>query len=238
MGIVCRNLVGSLGIVPRCGILFGHCARLLWRPGLLASLVLFSVLAHNSSSTAAGDAPNARAIQSILDASEKPVEFVFSGKYGRQREIVRRILNISEMEDVTGRKADIGIALEDLNGDGRAEILGFVEHAGWCGSRGCAFEVLAKNKDNIWRSILSVTTYQDISILETKNHGYYDFRFGTRCIELSPTCRGRSTWRFDGRRYRLALAEEEHTDAATKTKTTEIQISEPPYGGRTIYDIR
>lgn len=102
-------------------------------------------------------------------------------------------------------KEDIGIALYDIDGDGEKEIFVYLRYSGYCGSAGCAFEILKKAKPN---SITSIAGYDRISwsaeginsssltvpeimiVLDSTNLGVHDIYFMTKSI-----------WRWQGKYY-------------------------------------
>src|ERR1700749_1702850 len=56
------------------------------------------------------------------------------------------------------KESGIGIALKDLNGDGKAEILVYAESSMTCGSIGCMFSVY-KQEDGALHKLLTVNAY-------------------------------------------------------------------------------
>jgi hypothetical protein len=86
----------------------------------------------------------------------------------------------------------------DLNGDGRDEALFLMSERDFCGSGGCAFYVLARDRSS-WRIVSSSTiTRAPIRVLEARSHGWRDLAVTVGGGGLP---NGEVRLRFDGRRY-------------------------------------
>lgn len=165
-------------------------------------------------------------INSILNAKVKYIEFSDSKKFDWERNIVYKVKNMAESEKYSEgsmKKAIIRIALEDLNGDGIKEILAYIVQFEWCGKGGgrCTFIVFQKSGTENWKELFMISTYPDIGIANTKNHGYRDIFLRNIVFRVIDKQKVRDkeeiiAWRWDGKRYTPYLKKEITYNPATK----------------------
>jgi len=145
--------------------------------------------------TAAGaECPNERTIETLLEDIGKPVDFSFSEDFARERQIAQELTHAMSSEG-------IGVALEDINGDGRSDILALNTEA--CGTLGCSFQILINDGEKGWRLLPDgLLLSADLSVLKTKHHGYNDFGL-YRHSSFGATLKEETIMilRFDGERY-------------------------------------
>jgi hypothetical protein len=84
----------------------------------------------------------------------------------------------------------IGIYLYDVDNDGNKEILAYLTNPGFCGSRGCHFEILKYSGESIQMGTSGVTVHEDMTILDSTSLGYHDINFNDEAI-----------WRWNGKNY-------------------------------------
>lgn len=96
------------------------------------------------------------------------------------------------------KKDEIGIFLYDLDNDGNKEVLVYLQNLGFCGVKGCSFEIFKlpyKFKNNSKQEYKNLATNrggvlpEDIKILD-------NFTLGYRDIEIAG-----SVWKCDGSKY-------------------------------------
>ncbi|OGC84702.1 hypothetical protein A3F55_02450 [Candidatus Adlerbacteria bacterium RIFCSPHIGHO2_12_FULL_53_18] len=67
----------------------------------------------------------------------------------------------------------IGVALQDLDGDGTTEAFVRLDMPGYCGTAGCPVDIHKKNGTK-WQLIFTTLTYEWVGILSTKTNSYSD----------------------------------------------------------------
>jgi hypothetical protein len=154
---------------------------------------------------------DSKAIEEILNSEVRYIGFSESKEYEQERNIVYKITNMAESEkdsEGTMKKAIIGMALEDLNDDGIKEILAYIIQFEYCGRGGgyCTFLILQKDSSGTWKKLFRVSTYPDIGIANTKNHGYHDIFIRNIVFRVSDKQKVRdkqeiTVWKWDGKRY-------------------------------------
>lgn len=110
---------------------------------------------------------------------------------------------------------NLGIFLFDIDSDGDKEIFLYINHVGYCGSSGCDFMILKKDKNcndknNSFIEIFLVTSYKKIIVLPTKSLGYHDLVFTTRTygnIEQNQMPLKKVVWRWNGHQYTKFMTE-------------------------------
>ncbi len=167
-------------------------------------------------------------INSIINAEVRYIEFSDSKKYDQERRVVYKITNMAESEKYSEgsmKKAIIRIALEDLNGDGMKEILAYIIQFEYCGKGGgyCTFLILQKDKAAIWKELFRISTYPDIGIANTRNHGYHDIFFRNIIFRVSDKQKVKDRqeviiWRWDGKQYKPYVKSEVIYDFEAKTE--------------------
>lgn len=99
---------------------------------------------------------------------------------GRQMAYEYYIKNYTFDKSYPLAKKDIGIALYDLDNDGKKEIITYLQKKEYCGSDGCKFHILkqasgADSKNGVkYFSITQGHIYSSIKVLDTKTFGYHD----------------------------------------------------------------
>lgn len=161
-----------------------------------------------------------------INANIKYINFSDSKEYDREREIVYNLTNMKESEEYsegTMKKANIRIALEDLNDDGIKEILAYIIQFAWCGKGGgyCTFIIFQQTEKKDWKEIFNLSTYPDIGIAESKSKGYQDiiFRNLTFIVKGEKVLRDWQelvVWRWDGKKYRPYMKGEAIYNPETK----------------------
>jgi len=195
-------------------------------------------LALGTERSEAIEALDQKSVRSMIDGeSTPPLMFVYERKYEEERQIVRRITNVGEYEEFhkeTHGRARIGIALVDLNGDGRPDILACLHHFAFDTSGDCVLLVCINQPDGSWQRVLwQPTGGTDIFILSTKQLGHRNIVFQGLCRPLTPgtereSCKERTVYLFDGHEYRSFLKAEMDLDSATDTVTVSAnRCSEP-----------
>lgn len=164
---------------------------------------------------------NIYTIESFLDATGTSIKFSDSKEYDREIQLVRKITNIAESEKSSigaSKEANIRIALEDINDDGKKEILAYIIQEEWCGRGGgyCTFLVLHQDKDGNWKEWWQTSSYEDITILNTKHNSYHDLLFKEEYISQKETTKKIFIMRFDGKHYMPILKKEEKYEPTTQ----------------------
>jgi hypothetical protein len=167
-----------------------------------------------------------QAIDSILNAKIKYIEFSDSKEFNRERNIVYKLTNMAESEKYSEgsmRKAIIRIALEDLNDDGVKEILAYIIQFEYCGKGGgyCTFLILQRNATGSWRELFKISTYPDIGISTAKKHGFRYLFFRNLFYKMVDKEKVRDKqetiiWGWDGIRYIPSIKSEGIYDPKTK----------------------
>lgn len=115
----------------------------------------------------------------------KEIQFTNTG-YEKERQVVYRLLaeDIKAAESLPNSdkerlgvhaQVEINIAMEDLNNDGRPDMLVYVDqYPYFCGTEGCRFLVFIANRDGNWHKIFEAISHKDIRILQHRTNGYND----------------------------------------------------------------
>lgn len=104
-------------------------------------------------------------------------------KYSRERDIVKTLLKeeIKEARTISKEPVQIDIALNDLNKDGKPEILAYLRHPYFCGVDGCWFLVYVQ-KDRRWQKILQLIIREEVSLSKSSTSGFVDLIVENRSI--------------------------------------------------------
>lgn len=148
------------------------------------------------------------------------IDVVFDYKgHEKEREALYRYFiaeeGIDEYHPI--QEGEIGIYLYDIDNDGEEEILVYLRNPGFCGSRGCKFDIFKKLTDSGGISgevnirHLAVVA-EKMKILNTKMLGYHDLLF-TEAVnnqELRDVLAGKTAtgghpaiWKWNGKCYDL-----------------------------------
>jgi hypothetical protein len=215
----------------------------------------------------------------MVDGNVKPVEFVYKGKYEKERSVVYSSLTVRssacrpvtlrswppgeidyivddqpesatpepsvtdngkspKTEDTAGQddpfdpswhpEPRMGISLEDLNSDGKEDILACFEH--WAWGEGCHFYVFINCGEGRWKRVHYGTTYDRIFLSNTEHMRLKDIVFEGHCrsrrkLDLSREACGETRMcQFDGQQYRSVVLAEMHHDWAIGVKTISIRV--------------
>ncbi len=171
------------------------------RSGLAIKLLLIIGLVLNLCYSVNADANNL-APEVVRPLASYQVEFDYKN-YQAERQLAYEYYKQNYIFEEFDRldKADIGIALYDLNNDGKQEVITYLQNKGYCGSSGCRFHILKQTsefgakKGIKYYSIASGQIYPDIKILNTRTSGYHDL--------LIEDKRGTYIWSWDGKGYKV-----------------------------------
>jgi hypothetical protein len=106
-------------------------------------------------------------------------------KYGREREFLE--------------EPRYSAAAVDLNGDGRAEAVVYLESRGFCGTGGCGFEVFERSGGE-WRIVAQTSIgWPPVRVLESRSHGWRDLAVIVAGGGINPGYE--ALLPFDGRSY-------------------------------------
>jgi hypothetical protein len=139
--------------------------------------------------------------EEVKDLKGYEVKFDYKG-HSKEREIAYNYW-MQRYKDSEIRKEDIGIDLYDVSGDGKKEILTYLNSQGYCGTLGCSFSILKYNvESNIYNPILfhgltELTVNENIKILSSSTLNYHDIAFYER-YNPKP-----AIWRWDGENYHI-----------------------------------
>ena len=115
----------------------------------------------------------------------KEIQFTNTG-YEKERQVVYRLLaeDIKAAESLphsdkerlgVHAQVEIKIAMEDLNNDGKQDMLVYVaQYPYFCGKEGCTFLILIENREGNWHKILEAISHEDIHISQHSTNGYND----------------------------------------------------------------
>ena len=168
----------------------------------ITSLLVIGLLVHPLYLCKAGNT-NSEQVETQLDGRE--VKFDYEN-YPKEREIAYEYYKQNYKFDAFHPldKSNIGIDLQDIDNDGKKEIITYLQNDGYCGSSGCKFHILKQN-DNVdstsnvkYNSIAQGQIYPSIKILETKTSGYNDL--------LIEDKRGIYIWSCSGAIYKVSKA--------------------------------
>ena len=190
-----------------------------------------------------------KSIESFFHQKGKAVEFSYSEKYQKERDIFRRVKHVGESEQVYEKsksgaptkqpeqgakhesyKARIGIAVVDLNHDGTGDILALLDSHLLC--KGQCVYILLSDANGGWK-LQDEVFPSGLEILTSRHRGCSDLR--TRTGGMGPTIEGEG-WaqartrisRFDGKTYRTSLERVRESDAKTGKSAVSTWIYGPP----------
>lgn len=120
-------------------------------------------------------------------------QVIFSAtKHSRERRVVKTLLReeIKEAKSLSKEPIQIDIALNDLDKDGKSEILAYVRQSPYfCGAEGCWFMVF-RQEGRSWRNILQLIIREDISLSDSSTSGFVDL-----------VVEDKSVWSWKGNKY-------------------------------------
>jgi len=160
-------------------------------------------------------------IEKSFGAKGQKITFSYPAEYDHERQIIYKICDVAKNENDSGSKADIGIALVDLNDDGEKEILAHISHVNYCGSRGCTFTVLKMDRTGQWQKFWEIAA-DNITILETKSNNFRDFLFyGESYDGLNKSWRSavKWIWKFIDKQYGAYAKMERYQDYLKEIET-------------------
>lgn len=115
----------------------------------------------------------------------KEIQFASTG-YEKERQVVYKLLEeeIKSAESLphsdkerlgVHAQVEIKIAMEDLNNDGRQDMLVYVaQYPYFCGTEGCRFLVLITKQNGNWHKVFEGISHENIRISHHRTKGYND----------------------------------------------------------------
>lgn len=130
---------------------------------------------------------DARQMKPIDDIDGYKVKFDYEGHQEIRDRVYKYLAGYDKHfldEDYPVSKDNLGIDLYDIDGDGKDEIFVYTNIPGYCGTLGCSFHILKKDKGEMkfirWgkRQNDGMIVHDDIVVLRNKNLGVSDILFG------------------------------------------------------------
>ena len=112
----------------------------------ITSALIIGLLVHPLYLCKAGNS-NSEHVETQLDGREVKFDYAH---YPKEREIAYEYYKQNYKFDAFHPldKSNIGIDLQDIDNDGKKEIITYLQNDGYCGSSGCKFHILKQN-DNV-----------------------------------------------------------------------------------------
>ncbi|MBF0529875.1 MAG: hypothetical protein HQK55_11520 [Deltaproteobacteria bacterium] len=192
----------------------------------LTTYLFCGTVAAPSEEPETNETMSVKKIESLFTNQGKQIEFSNSKIYNHEIQLIRNVTKIYKSEaksDGSRKYADIGIALIDLNGDGRKEILAYIQQFDFCsfGGSGCMFMIVKFDNDNCLKELLFVQVPDMIFILPTRHNGFFDLAF--RYDNTYPTEASKIViWRYNSKKYDACYSQEKKVDLYNRITTITI----------------